>query len=51
MRNLILCALCVSCFMALPAGALVTIDWVTVGDPGNACDPQSQGCFGSAAET
>src|SRR5262245_14726499 len=23
------------------------MDWVTVGDPGNSCDPQSQGCFGS----
>jgi formylglycine-generating enzyme required for sulfatase activity len=29
-----------------PASA-VNIDWVTVGDPGNACDTQSQGCFGS----
>jgi len=29
----------------------VTIDWVTVGDPGNACDTQSQGCFGAVAET
>ena len=27
----------------------VTIDWVTVGVPGNGCDPQSQGCFGSVA--
>jgi sulfatase modifying factor 1 len=31
---------------ALPAHA-VTIDWATVGDPGNACDTQSRGCFGS----
>jgi len=31
---------------ALPAHA-VTIDWVKVGDPGNGCDPQPQGCFGS----
>ena len=29
----------------------VTIDFVTVGDPGNACDVQSQGCFGSVAQT
>lgn len=29
--------------------AVVTIDWVTVGDPGNACDTQPQGCFGSVA--
>jgi formylglycine-generating enzyme required for sulfatase activity len=27
----------------------VTIDWVAVGDPGNACDPQSLDCFGSVA--
>jgi formylglycine-generating enzyme required for sulfatase activity len=33
------------------AGTAVTIDWVTVGAPGNACDPQSQGCFGAVADT
>ncbi len=36
--------------LALPlaASAEVTFDWVTVGDPGNACDTQpQQGCFGS----
>jgi formylglycine-generating enzyme required for sulfatase activity len=33
-----------------PAGA-VAIDWVTVGDPGNACDSQSQGCFGAVGYT
>ena len=27
----------------------VTFDWVTVGDRGNACDTQSQGCFGAVA--
>jgi formylglycine-generating enzyme required for sulfatase activity len=32
---------------AFPAQAEVTIDWVTVGDPGNACETQSQGCFGA----
>ena len=36
--------------LSLPAGANVTIDWVTVGDPGNACDAQPQGCFASVAE-
>ena len=35
--------------LALPVAA-VTIDWVTVGDPGNACDVQSQGCFGAVAD-
>ena len=33
----------------LPAHAEVTIDWVTVGDPGNACDTQTDGCFGAVA--
>lgn len=33
---------------AVPASA-VAIDWSTVGHPGNACDLQSQGCFGSVA--
>ena len=32
-----------------PSASAVTIDWVDVGDPGNACDTQSQGCFGSVA--
>ena len=35
----------------VPAHAEVTIDWVTVGDPGNACDTQTQGCFGAVADT
>jgi hypothetical protein len=35
--------------VAAPAGSEVTIDWVTVGDPGNDCDPQSEGCFGSVS--
>jgi len=34
---------------ATPASAEVAIDWITVGDPGNACDPQAEGCFGSVA--
>lgn len=25
----------------------VSFDWATVGDPGNACDPQPWGCFGN----
>jgi len=32
-------------------GTPVTIDWVTVGDPENACDSQSQGCFGAVTYT
>jgi len=33
---------------ALPASA-VTTNWTFIGDAGNACDPQAQGCFGSVA--
>jgi formylglycine-generating enzyme required for sulfatase activity len=41
----------VSLLLTLPgtAPATVTIDWVSVGDPGNACDTQSAGCFGAVA--
>ena len=35
--------------LAPAAAAQVTIDWVTVGDPGNACDTQPQGCMGTVA--
>jgi len=38
-------------FLALPAQAELTIDWVTVGDPGNACETQSDGCYGAVAYT
>lgn len=37
-------------FYAYPAHAEVTIDWVTVGDPGNGCETQSAGCFGGVAD-
>jgi len=37
--------------LAPAASAVMVLDWVTVGDPGNACDPQSQGCFGAVAES
>jgi formylglycine-generating enzyme len=37
---------------ATPAAAAVTFDWVTVGDAGNACDPQGTGrCFGAVGYT
>ena len=35
--------------LALPAHAEVDIEWVIVGDPGNLCDTQPQGCFGAVA--
>ena len=47
-RSLWLSLVAVSPLLASAASA-VTIDWVTVGDPGNACDPQPQGCFGAVA--
>jgi formylglycine-generating enzyme required for sulfatase activity len=34
-----------------PAASAVSIDWVTVDDPGNACDKQIVGCYGSVAYT
>ena len=37
-------------FLFAPSASAVVVDWVTIGDPGNACDSQSQGCFGSVAE-
>ncbi len=37
----------VAFFLSAPVAPAVTIDWVTVGDPGNACDTQPQGCFGA----
>jgi formylglycine-generating enzyme required for sulfatase activity len=37
-------------FFAASAHA-VTMDWVEVSDPGNGCDVQSQGCFGSVGYT
>jgi formylglycine-generating enzyme required for sulfatase activity len=36
--------------LATPVSA-VGIHWVEVGDPGNACDTQAQGCFGAVAYT
>lgn len=44
------CMSATAMLLAMPAQAEILIDWVTVGDPGNACDPQSQGCFGAVAD-
>jgi len=38
--------LLLSLLIASSASA-VTMAWTPIGNPGNACDPQSQGCFGS----
>ena len=42
--------LCSSLLLSLliaSSGSAVTMAWTPVGDPGNACDPQSDGCFGA----
>ena len=38
-------------FLLAESASAVTIDWVTVGGAGNACDTQSQGCFGAVAQS
>jgi sulfatase modifying factor 1 len=50
LRPLFQCAIATTAILASPASA-VTMDWVVVGDPGNACDVQDAGCFGSVAQT
>ena len=38
--------------LSMPLSApAVTTTWVKVNGPGNACDPQAQGCFGSVADS
>ena len=39
--------LAVAFLLLAPAASAVTIDWVTVGDPANACATRPQGCFGA----
>jgi len=49
--------LVVAFFLLAPAVSAVTIDWVTIGDPGNACEvqpasgPVPGGCFGAVDDT
>src|SRR5262250_3270230 len=33
--------------MVASSASSVTMAWTPIGNPGNACDPQSQGCFGA----
>ncbi len=42
--HVLIAALLASCGLAAHAG--VTFTWVSVGDPGNACDQKSFGCYG-----
>jgi formylglycine-generating enzyme required for sulfatase activity len=41
----------VALLLTVPAHAEVVFDWVEVGDSGNSCETQSQGCFGSVVES
>ena len=43
-------ALLVPLLMVSSASA-VTIAWTPIANPGNACDPQSQGCFGTVSHS
>jgi formylglycine-generating enzyme required for sulfatase activity len=50
--RLTLCGIALPALLGLllatgPTASAVTIDWVTVGDPGNTCDSVTYGCFGS----
>jgi hypothetical protein len=36
-----------ACLLLQVSAWAVSVDWVTVGDPGNLCDQQGQGCFGA----
>jgi formylglycine-generating enzyme required for sulfatase activity len=49
MRSVLITVL-IFLFVPLSASAVVTIDWVTVGDPGNACETQTPDCFGSVVD-
>jgi formylglycine-generating enzyme required for sulfatase activity len=46
MRTILLSTLGTMLLLSAPASA-VTMDWTTVGNPGNSCETQSQGCFGA----
>jgi formylglycine-generating enzyme required for sulfatase activity len=39
--------LAAAAFLSGAPASAVTIDWTPIGDAGNACDSQSQGCFGA----
>ncbi len=47
---LALALLCASPAHAQWAGVKLELDWTSVGSPGNPCDPQPMGCFGSVLQ-
>ena len=48
MKTCILIAVLASSLLLAPAASAVTFEWVTIGDPGNACDDEPQlECFGA----
>ena len=42
-----LLSFCVALVQLGSAASAVTMEWTAVGNPGNACDVQPQGCFGA----
>src|ERR1700741_4624426 len=46
MRAPLIRLILLSLFVA-SSGSAVTMDWTPIGNPGNACDPQSEECFGA----
>ena len=48
MRRLLPICSILALILGLSTGAsALSVDWIPIGDTGNACDPQSQGCFGA----
>jgi formylglycine-generating enzyme required for sulfatase activity len=47
MRFPILCSSLLLLLGIATSSSAVTMDWTPIGNPGNACDSQSQGCFGA----
>ena len=47
MRALLIHLGCLLSLLIASAASAVTMDWTPIGDPGNACDPQTPGCFGA----
>jgi formylglycine-generating enzyme required for sulfatase activity len=48
-RSLALALLVKSALLVGSPAAAVGVDWLPIANPGNACDMQSQGCFGSVS--
>jgi hypothetical protein len=42
-----LCSSLLLSLLVASSASAVTMAWTPIGNPGNTCDPQSQGCFGA----